>query len=304
MTQYVVYVVGREYWLPCYVSLYSLLANNPDTEFHVFVLSEEPRDEAFFEHEAALSECAAGLTLEYVRVDESRFDTLPTPGEPHTVGVYFKLALAELLPVDEGRVLVLDVDTVVDGSLEELFDVSLEGYVAAAVPEYRNNTLEFGLPWCAQYFNTGVLYLDLERWRAEQVREKTFAYIREHEPKYHDQDALTVLADAHGWFRPLSPRYNLCMKWHDHAHRLDDPPIVLHYAGEGKPWNYLDDPPYNDRWWSYLERTPFRDYRPERSPSLVLRKQQLRAERFVSRKLERFPRVYDAVAGVYNLVVR
>src|ERR1700754_1405959 len=96
----------------------------------------------------------------------------------------------------------MDVDTLVLGDLGELFTLDLGGRVLAAAIEPSDPTLgsprglehhaEVGLPPDLPYFNAGVLVIDLDRWRADEVGVRAVEHVRRWAPDRMDQDALNV----------------------------------------------------------------------------------------------------------------
>ena len=86
-----------------------------------------------------------------------------------------RLFIGTLLPKTVKRVLYLDCDTVVVQSIGNLWNLDLKGHVAGAVMEptiYQVVKQEIGLKEQDPYFNSGVLLIDLERWRADGVEKR------------------------------------------------------------------------------------------------------------------------------------
>jgi UDP-D-galactose:(glucosyl)LPS alpha-1,3-D-galactosyltransferase len=111
---------------------------------------------------------------------------------------------------------------------------------------------ELGMPEGSPYFNSGVMLMNLERWRADRLGERCLDLLAQY-PHYFshpDQDVLNYLArDA--WL-PLDPAWNVYaasvldtigrLEFGDGGRRrarlLDDESgaRILHYAGPLKPW--------------------------------------------------------------------
>lgn len=90
--------------------------------------------------------------------------------------VLSRLLLARFLVSDIQRVLYLDADTMVRGSLKELWDAPLNehGCIIGACPEptvssKRMKALGHG---GKPYFNAGVLLIDLESWRRNEIEKQ------------------------------------------------------------------------------------------------------------------------------------
>jgi lipopolysaccharide biosynthesis glycosyltransferase len=76
-THYVVYAVDEDYWIPLYVSIHSLVSNNPDTSLGIFVLYAE-REESFFDNIADLTAEYDDVTVTGIEVDKEAVGEVPT----------------------------------------------------------------------------------------------------------------------------------------------------------------------------------------------------------------------------------
>jgi lipopolysaccharide biosynthesis glycosyltransferase len=163
-----------------------------------------------------------------------------------STATYARLLISSKLPDRVDRVLYLDADILVLDDLAPIWEVDLEGAVLGAVVDERlsthikiGNTSLAGLPRVRNYFNAGVLLIDLARWRAERIAEKALGYLERcpHSP-YSDQDALNVACD--GLWKKLDPRWNYYQI--DLQKPISDlsaaqRPGIVHFQGWSKPWN-------------------------------------------------------------------
>lgn len=192
--------------------------------------------------------------------------------------VLARLVMARLLPMDVHRVLYLDGDTIVRRSLQPLWDMDLGGSTLCMVAEPtvdRNRLGKIGLAG-RPYYNAGVLFVDLDAWRATDAERRVLSCI-EHEGARlfaNDQDAINItLADE---IKQISPAYNyantfdiypyrflakLVPTWVDRemfdAARKD--PTIIHYLGEERPWRRGNTHRFKDDYLHYLSLTPFSD---------------------------------------------
>jgi lipopolysaccharide biosynthesis glycosyltransferase len=161
-----------------------------------------------------------------------------------------RLFLADLLPSDATRLLYLDGDVHIAGSLDDLFITSIPkgGFLAASDPanifasevgkrgEWTNGYFESIGVKAGDYFNSGVLLIDLSGW-AELSRKALDFYVANRERCPHeDQTALNAVAG--GKRGPLSLLWN-----YQSEHMLNlDPrtvgvyPAIWHFSGWPKPW--------------------------------------------------------------------
>ena len=140
-----------------------------------------------------------------------------------------------------------------------------------------------GVPY-RQYFNSGVLVMNLDQFRLQGIRER-FTYLLE---RYHfdtvcpDQDYLNALCFGqvlyldNGWNKmSIDRNYNGI-------------PALIHYNMFFKPWQY-DDIAYGEIFWEYAERTAYaEDIRAiRRAFGLKDRLAQLSANRALHRNARR-----------------
>lgn len=304
----VVYTVGGNSWIPCYVSIYSLLKNNPEDGFRIFVVSEEEKNERFFAELNFLHSIHQDFTIEYVNVDEKEYKNLPDPdsGREHlTVGVYIKLLIPDLLPIEDENVLYLDADTIIDGSLGELLNWDMSNCTIAAAPDTKNRGMQLGISPVKRYINGGVLYINISRWRENEVGEKSLEYIKRNNPDLNDQTALNVILHEADEIEVISPEYNVHKKWtkkfSDHTKSPD--PIIIHYAGKSdSPWFAWTETEYKDLWINYCSETPFANFYPQDDPSVGEFKQaQKEIKKTVKNKIEKYPRIHSIASQIIRV---
>jgi lipopolysaccharide biosynthesis glycosyltransferase len=183
------------------------------------------------------------LMIHWVPVELKRFEACATASHISRM-TYARLLIPDLLPKRVSRILYLDADILVFDDLSALQDIDLNGFAIGAVLDRLDSLLKAGktlwtkeLPRVRNYFNAGVILVDLERWRNERISEKAIDYLSRHpRSPLSDQDALNVVCDD-GW-QQLEPRWNFL---NDHETAISriaarKRPGILHFAGRLKPW--------------------------------------------------------------------
>jgi lipopolysaccharide biosynthesis glycosyltransferase len=120
-----------------------------------------------------------------------------------------RIFMARLLPDSIHKVLYLDCDTLINDSLNNLFNTNLLGKTVGMCYDCIRNEFKkyIGIKPDYPYFNSGVLLIDLERWREFNYENKISEYIQtEKKSKLPDQDALNIVLDND--ILPLDARYN------------------------------------------------------------------------------------------------
>lgn len=286
----VLYATDTNFWNHTYVSLYSLLVNNRDTGFDIRVLSEATNEE-FFRNAELLRQMHGNVTIEWLPVNTDMFRDAPATARI-TMATYYRLLLDQLLPESVDRLLYLDGDTIIRGSLRPLLDLDVSNVALAGIADYiptfkqpqlQPHPTRLGLP-DDLYFNAGVLYINLAKWRELGTGKRAISYVLENlgDPvklEHRDQDALNVACAGH-WL-PLGPTFNYA-NWSLDSQRLADPrtafapganvgengPLIVHFTGAVKPWHGGTGNPYAAEYWHYRQQTPYADEQAHRKARL------------------------------------
>jgi lipopolysaccharide biosynthesis glycosyltransferase len=192
-----------------------------------------------------------------------------------TLAAYFRIFIPDLLPAAAKRAIYLDSDLIVTGSLRALWTADLGGRALGAVRDpvriqrdLEDRYVKLGLPPHAHYFNSGVLLLDLEKWRAQGISARVAQFAIDHPEKlsWADQDALNFV--LHDDYQALPMEWNLQRRMchmlprelglsvPDYL-RLRRRPKVVHFTEATKPWSHRDGHPFAHLYFRYLAMTPF-----------------------------------------------
>jgi lipopolysaccharide biosynthesis glycosyltransferase len=255
------------------VCLASLLANNSDLFFDIVIVGRttEQLDEK------KLRGSLAGFpnhTMTCRTFSPPSDLLLPLhPAGHYTIDTYTRIWLTEFFPPTVDRVLYLDADIVVVGSIAPLWRTDLGGELMGAVdiPGSDQGVRLLGMRLEEGYFNAGVLLIDLAVWRASRAEQIVIHYIRTHPERLeYDQDALNAC------FRRVTKR--LDYKWNVIRPFFREPlalpleraeieavrrdALIIHFNGGSKPWSYFCDHPRRAEYDKYLRMTEWRDYVP------------------------------------------
>lgn len=194
-----------------------------------------------------------------------------------TRAAYIRFLAADLLPNSASRAIYLDSDLVVLDDIGGLWAVDLGGRAAGAVAELnwdgasaQDRLRDLGLASDQPYFNSGVLIIDLDRWRRDQIRKRLFDYVAPSGSKllFHDQDALNVVLQND--VRILDRRWNVQAMMYGRTVRKTFPdfwresaearrrPGVIHYTTKDKPWSFRAPVRKRHLYFRYLKKTAWR----------------------------------------------
>ncbi|WCJ24593.1 galacturonosyltransferase-like 3 [Euphorbia peplus] len=174
---------------------------------------------------------------------------------------YARIYLADLLPASVERIIYLDSDLIVVDDVDKLWSITLGGHVLGA-PEYCHANLtnyfnsrfwsnvEYAASFRGRracYFNTGVMVIDLVKWREGKYREKLEYWMRI-QKKYRIYELGSLppfLLVFGGNVKGVEHRWNQHGLGGDNLHGLcrslhPGPASLLHWSGKGKPWLRID----------------------------------------------------------------
>ncbi|MEL6608445.1 MAG: glycosyltransferase family 8 protein [Pseudomonadota bacterium] len=163
--------------------------------------------------------------------------------------------MGSVLPQSCKRVVYLDTDVLVTRPLNALFDLDLDGAVIAGVPDVLDHLADLGIAQ-GDYINAGVLLVDLEAWRAQDIEKDILDIFSAQDARllYHDQCAINLA--LRGKIRPLPGHYN-----HFHVvkpgHSGDVLPSIFHCTGSPKPWVAPHRHPFGSLYCLFSEGTPW-----------------------------------------------
>lgn len=254
------------------VLLVSLIENNRHLSFNVAVVSTEPLGDG----ETRLRRTLDGYTnctLRVVVLNESSGFTLPVMAEHYTIDTYSRLWIAEVFPPEVTKALYLDSDMVVVGPIDELWNTALGDHVLAAVTIPGSNRCPiFAIPERYEYFQSGVMLIDLAKWRAERVFDRLLDWIAANSHKIIDADQDVLNACLYDRRLNLPYVWNVIAPFYFDYHPLgmseeDRRDVtrrarIIHFNGPMKPWSYMSRHPRRADYWKYLKLSDWRDFQP------------------------------------------
>lgn len=228
----------------------------------------------------------AALTV--IEAESSRWPEL-------TLGRFGPAALLRLgmhhwLPSNCQKVIYLDCDLVVLDDIANLLLFDMQGAPIASVANLQGNQQRrMGLGY-QHYFNSGVLLVDLDKWKARNVLDQVEQILQQHDYtlSYPDQDALNLIFQD--WFR-LPMRWNMqpyaypavekkvahYADWQQELEHAIREPAIIHFIGARKPWHADSRHPLAYLYRHYLALTPWSPPVKTHQPSLQWRFKQLLA---------------------------
>jgi lipopolysaccharide biosynthesis glycosyltransferase len=247
------------------VAAYSLLANNRAHPLEITLIADAIADADRQRLERLGAEFGTRVRIALLRKEDSARLAQLGPSGHVTPAAYYRLLIPEALPETVASALYLDADVVVHGDIGGLLAARVGEYVLGACPDPVAREL-LGKP---QYFNSGVLLMNLARWRAERIAARALELAARTRPRFMDQDALNELI-APASVLTLAQEYNLLvldglkpeLERALDAASVGVTPKIIHFAGRNKPWHAGYAGAHREKYFAYLERSPWRETAP------------------------------------------
>ena len=227
----------------------------------------------------------SNISIRFIRVCEY-FDNEKLFVNQHlSVETYYRLIIPEIMPAYH-KILYLDCDMVTDHDVAELYDIELNGCIIGAAKDidvagqvnlkqnnwdrYAVEELKLASPY--DYFQAGVLILDLELLRRTASSEEMIRIALSRSWRCHDQDVLNMVCKGRVHYIPQ--KWNTLMSWQEPGRSRMDilkmaprklyeeyiearrQPYMIHFAGYQKPWDVADCD-FAEYFWEYAIRSPF-----------------------------------------------
>ena len=265
--------INEKYIPYAYVMLTSLMENHRDIskDIIVYVLYGNIPDDKFSVFEKLEEEY--GCSIVALQVPTDVFSKELPHTDQWTIEVYFRLMIQDLLPDTVDRLLYLDADIIICGSIEDYYNIDLgDNYLAVNAdmsckrmglqPSQEKLFEKHILNGDFVYFNAGVMLMNLKLLRQEFSFEKFMnEFIKRKELIVaQEQDLLNdlfygrvVFADENKYDLFAKIAYN-DGRGYEWAKKNSS---IIHYAG-WKPWSG-DGQRYDTEriWWEYAKMTPF-----------------------------------------------
>lgn len=226
------------------------MAANPGEKFTVYVAhsSLTPNDFAQIRSGTDFSRCR----IVGIAVSDSLFGSMPCKNRL-SKETYYRLYAAEFLPAEVDRILYLDPDIVINGSLGELYNIDFKGRFFAAASHNgfflnRINKRRLKMDRNSFYVNAGVIMINLNALRKADMTPKLLEYLSQNSGRLflEDQDVFNALYSADTLY--IDPeKFNMdeltfkrLTRKIGHKKAMDfveENMVIIHFNGKDKPWN-------------------------------------------------------------------
>lgn len=267
------------------VAMTSILLNTKSAaEVQFYILDDGLLDADKEKLQATATKHTSHVT--FIKVQDPRLAKVFVSGTL-TKAAYYRLDIAEILPAEVEKAIYLDCDLLVLQDIQLLWDIDLQGKPVGAVEDYgilasqgkrQEKAHSFGWQEENSYFNSGVLVIDLNKWRAADYGGQLLEKVNTKKYRHHDQDALNDILQGNWCRLPLAwnvipPVFNMPLRvamnknLREQAVKALQAPAIIHYAGGYKPWEYAKTTGFNEYYYACLAQSAYKDAKmPQPNP--------------------------------------
>lgn len=194
------------------ISMTSLFENNQDAaEITVYLASMDISPENIRKMKQLAQQYGRNLVLLNTKAAQEKISQYHCKGWNGSLATWLRFFVFDQIPEDVDKLLWLDSDTIVQGSLQPLFATDLGDAPVGCVCDsicYRSR-YRLGLSAGEPYYNAGVILFNLPVWKKENILPSMMQHLAANVSIYeaNDQDLLNDY--FRGRIYKLSPLYNL-----------------------------------------------------------------------------------------------
>lgn len=273
MQIHIILCTDEHYVVPCGITMFSICHHNKSHDLCFHILTEGISNKKRTELETMVKD--SGQTIYFYKIKESLLKNVPVNSR-YRKSIYYRLLMANILPSDINKIIYLDSDIIVRGDIEELWKYDISNYALGAVLDQScddiRNFNRIGLPLLSDYYNSGVLLINLDLWRKQHIGEQCIHYINENKTNmlYPDQDALNIIT-YNSWIK-LPFQYNTqafmfyrpseILARKEYVKQMieaSENPLIIHFTEARKPWMLGCIHPFTSEYLKYKKLSPWRN---------------------------------------------
>lgn len=266
------------------VSVYSLLENNKDLKnITIYAVLDSVSEDNTKRLKRLVSDYGRELIIKDASEFNALMEQLGVPKYRGSYATHFRKFFHLIIKEDVDRLLYIDSDSIVPGSLKPLLELDMGDAVAGVVLDSLGNKYKLLLGFAPDetYFNAGVTLIDVNNWKKNNITEALMNHIKNVRNKYcnPDQDLFnfvlrgkTIVLPPEYNFMPVHRAYsdkafskNYGFENYYNPQQIENArkhPAIIHcyrFLGEF-PWHKGNQHPDTSLFDLYLQKSPWKDY--------------------------------------------
>ena len=274
---HIVFVCDDGYAIPTATAITSLICSKKkETKYSITIIAVDMNDENITTLHALKHKNVMIRVVEFQADQVSCLSNTSFTDFGVTTSALVKFNIPQIVSSTD-RAIYLDGDVLVQKDLSELYFENIDDYYAGVIrdmPQTLFSKQLFGIPYGEDYFNSGVMLLNIKKLNEDNITEKLIKTKMTLETNLMDQDVFNeIFKDK---LKQLPIEYNtlyvslvnsvrkysidqinsLYDKSYESIDEIREDSSVIHFCSRHKPWKYYDAP-MADKWLEYFYKSPF-----------------------------------------------
>lgn len=194
---------------------------------------------------------------------------------------YARLFVSSSLPDELERVLYLDCDIIINKSISEIWQLDLKDKTIGALMDAFSKHYRVNIELNSNdiMFNSGVMLIDLNKWKEQNVEKRLLEFIKNHKGKIQQGDQGTLNSILSHDTYCFEPRFNSVTIFYDFSYKeifiyrkppffyspdeikmAVEAPVLIHFTTSFlsiRPWYKGCKHIYTDKWLYYKKISPW-----------------------------------------------
>lgn len=193
--------------------------------------------------------------INFVKIDENLFEIFKQV-KTHSyisIATYYRIKVASIL-ADVDKIIYLDCDVIVNSSLKELFNYSLNNCAVGGVLDIKNQRAKLKNK---TYVNAGMLVFDLNKIRKDNIEQDFCEYTKNNFDKIVMGDQQIINDVLENKIQIFPDEWNVQSSNFVNRSNYTTHPKIIHYVGKQKPWLYGSWNYFKKYYFQNLQLTPW-----------------------------------------------
>jgi len=265
----VAYTIDKNYSLFAMISIFSVLENNYlNNKYNFFIVENDIPQKRLDEMKNFVNKRGQNIYFIHINSDDickGENIYLSLHNRISKIGMA-RILLPDLLPKNIHRVIYIDADTLVSDDLSKLYNVDLKNNIFGMVKDIH----PFLEGKVNQYYNSGLIVMDLDKSRKEKISDKLFNFYYKNHLKFSpdskgkikywlaDQDLINLVLKnnieklPNKWNNQILADYIMMPQTNG----------IYHYIGDIKPWHFPKSNVQSYKlYYYYWNKSPFKKYK-------------------------------------------
>ena len=268
----IAYTIRNESYISTLTSIYSLIENNSMNLLKIYIIYDENFDTKLFKYFKDLKKFDNLKDLIFVKAKSDKYFFLKKYIQYYEyINEHFYIfELDELL--EENRIIFLNSSTIINGNLEDLYNINMEGKSCAVVEHIHSETFLQRIDTKRDIaFNNAVMLIDLKIWKQKKYLDifsnDLEKFLSNKKQNIYELDLFNELIQD---FKTIDLKYNYTEDYSSRSLACSlktksaykklllhvEKPIIITYIGPETEGHTPFSNSYINLWWKYAKQTP------------------------------------------------